>query len=79
MDLSYNWLKQLTKTKKTPKQLADIFSMHTAEVERVTKPIDCLKDLIVAEIIKIAKHPNADKLKIVTVKTVVNKKIKYLK
>ena len=70
MNLSYNWLKQfLPSLKQSPEQLGEILSMQIAEVEEIIKLSQGLEKVIVAEIIKIKPHPQADKLQIVVVNT----------
>ncbi len=38
MKYSYNWLKELSKTRLKPEKLAEILTMHFAEVEEIKKP-----------------------------------------
>jgi len=73
MKLSYNWLKELTGCKLSPEKLAKILNLHVASVEKIEKLGRELDKVIVAEILEIKKHPQADKLQVVKVKT--NKKI----
>ena len=37
MKFSYNWLKELTKTKLAPQKLAELLTMHTFEINEVKK------------------------------------------
>ena len=68
MKLSYQWLKQLLPgLKKSPKQLGEVLSMQIAEVEEIIKLSQGLEKVIVAEIIKIKPHPQADKLQVAVV------------
>ena len=70
MQLSYNWLKEfLSGLKLSPEKLAGVLNLHVAQVEKVEKLGEGLDKVIVAEIIEIKPHPNADKLQIVKVKT----------
>jgi phenylalanyl-tRNA synthetase beta subunit len=78
MLLSYNWLKQLVNLKESPEKLAELLTMHVANVENIKKIGENLDKVIVAEIVDIKPHPNADKLKIAKVKTKVNNQIKIL-
>ena len=74
MKLSYQWLKQLLPgLKKSPQQLGEILSMQIAEVEEIIKLSQGLEKVIVAEIIKIKPHPQADKLQVVVVNNGKNK------
>lgn len=65
MKFSYNWLKKLVDFKQTPNELADLINLHITEVETVSSQAAEYKGVIVAEILEINLHPNADKLKLV--------------
>lgn len=66
MLISINWLKDFVDIGKTsPKKLGELLTMHTAEVEKVDDFSGKFKKMVVGKILKIRKHPNADKLKIV--------------
>lgn len=65
MKFSYNWLRELSGTKKSPEQLAEILALKAFEVEGVEKIGSGLDKVIVAQILEIKKHPNADKLSLV--------------
>ncbi|MFH0819136.1 MAG: phenylalanine--tRNA ligase subunit beta [Patescibacteria group bacterium] len=65
MLLSLNWLKEYVDIKETPERVADLFTMHSAEVEAVKPQAQLLEKVVVGQIKKIKKHPNADKLQIV--------------
>ncbi len=68
MRLSYNWLKQfLPGLKMSPEELGEILSMKVAEVEEIINPGLGLEKVVVAEIIEVKPHPQADKLKIAVV------------
>ncbi|MBU0596951.1 phenylalanine--tRNA ligase subunit beta [Patescibacteria group bacterium] len=69
MLVSYNWLKQHVDLPKklTPEELALRLTMSTVEVEGVNNQAKDLDNIVVGEIIKIKKHPNADMLKLVLV------------
>ncbi len=68
MKLSYNWLKEfLPGLKKSPEELAEILSMKVAEVEEVVKLGKEFDGIVVAEILEVRHHPQADKLKIAVV------------
>jgi len=67
MKFSYNWLKELSGTKRTPEQLADLLMMHSFEVESIEKTGQDLKGIVVGKILEIKKHPNADKLQLARV------------
>lgn len=68
--LSYQWLKEYVATKKQPRELAKLLSLHSMSVERVLPEVDLLSDKIVlGEILEINAHPNADRLKLAVVST----------
>lgn len=66
MKYSYKWLQELSGTKKSPQELADFLTMRAFEVEEI-ESVGCAIDrVVVAQIDAIEKHPNADKLRILT-------------
>ncbi|MFA4942360.1 MAG: phenylalanine--tRNA ligase subunit beta [Patescibacteria group bacterium] len=69
MLLSLNWLKDhLTLPKNiSPDDLANKLTLHTVEVEKVESQAKRFDKIIVAKILTVKKHPNADKLQIATV------------
>lgn len=77
MKYSYNWLKELSKTKLSPEKLADLFMMHSFEVEGLEKIGRDFKNIVVGKILEIKKHPNADKLQIAVV-DIVSKKMEII-
>ncbi len=44
------------------KKIADLLTLHTSEIEGVENEAEKFKNIFVAKIISISKHPNADKL-----------------
>lgn len=68
MKYSYNWLKELSETEKSPKELANLLMLHAFEVEGVEENENLLEGVVVGEILEIEKHPNADKLQITKTK-----------
>lgn len=70
MKLSLNWLQDfVTLVERDPKKLADLVTAHIAEVDDVEVQGGFLKGCCVGKILTIAKHPNADKLSVCTIKT----------
>jgi len=70
MKLPLSWLKEFIEIKKTPAQLAELLTLSGTEVTAAEKAGEGIDDqVIVAEVKAINKHPNADKLQLVTVKT----------
>lgn len=67
MRFSYNWLKELSGTDKTPKELAELLIMHSFEVEGVEELAKGLDGVVVGEVLEVNQHSNADKLKVVKV------------
>ncbi|MDD5566980.1 MAG: phenylalanine--tRNA ligase subunit beta [Patescibacteria group bacterium] len=67
MKLSLNWLKEFVRIKGDAAQVAEIFTLLGFEVEAIEEPGALLKKVITAKILKIKKHPQADKLHLVRV------------
>ncbi|MFZ2299904.1 MAG: phenylalanine--tRNA ligase subunit beta [Candidatus Moraniibacteriota bacterium] len=67
MKYSYQWLKELSGTKKSPQQLAEMLMMHSFEVEGIEKSPHGLDGIVVGEVIRLKQHPNADKLRVAEV------------
>ncbi|EKD47796.1 MAG: hypothetical protein ACD_65C00285G0004 [uncultured bacterium] len=67
MKLSLSWLKDYIKLPDdlTPRQIADLLTLHTAEVESVENQGKGFANMVVGKIMEVKKHPNADKLRIV--------------
>ncbi len=88
MYLSYNWLKQLVNFsakggfvsggKEKPEELAEFLTSHISNVESIKKLGQGLDQVIVAQIMEVKPHPNADRLQIAIVKSVENRKEKIL-
>lgn len=71
MLISKNWLSEFVSfpPKLTPKELGLRLTMAMAEVERVHDQRSALDGVIVAQILDVRRHPNADKLQLATVST----------
>jgi len=65
MFASYNWLKDLVKTKQSAEEMADLLSLHGSTVEHVVAWGAKFDEMVVGEIVEVKPHPNADKLKLV--------------
>lgn len=67
MKLSLSWLRDYVNIPDdlTPKQIADLLTLHTAEVETVENQGTAFTNMVIGKITEIKKHPNADKLRIV--------------
>ena len=65
MKISFNWLKEfINLNEHSPYEIAELLTMKTCEVEKVHLFLENLKDVYVAKVDKVEKHPNADRLKI---------------
>jgi phenylalanyl-tRNA synthetase beta chain len=64
MKFDFNWLVELTGYKKSAKELAELLSSHSLESE-IESEIE-FKNIIVAKVTKISSHPNADRLRLIT-------------
>lgn len=69
MLFSYNWLKEYLDRIPEPKALADSLTMSGTEVESVTPAGARLSNVVTAQVLSCEKHPNADKLKLCSVRT----------
>lgn len=72
MLLSLNWMRDyLLKPdiKIDPKDLADKMTMRGLHVSAIKRPTMTLENVVVAKIIKIEKHPNADRLQVTQIST----------
>lgn len=67
MKFSYNWLKELSGANESAKKIAELLMLHSFEVEGLEKPGGDFEKVVVGEILEIKKHPNADRLQLVTV------------
>lgn len=64
MKISINWLRDFVDIPRTlsGKHLAELLTLHTAEVENIHSEASKLENMVVGKIVKVKKHPNADKL-----------------
>ena len=69
MKLSLNWLKDYIDYEKNPEELAHLLTMIGLEVESIENFGQNLDDILVAQILDIKTHPNADRLTICQVDT----------
>ncbi|MEA2006726.1 MAG: phenylalanine--tRNA ligase subunit beta [Patescibacteria group bacterium] len=67
MKYSYNWLKKLSGTKKSPKDLAQMVALKGFELEELEKIVNRFDNFVVGKILELSKHPNADRLQFVRV------------
>ena len=64
MIITIPWLKEHLKTKASETQITDKLTNIGLEVEGIKEKSDQLKEFRIAKIVKVQKHPNADKLKV---------------
>lgn len=62
MLVSLNWLKEYVKIEQDPKTFGDILTMSGTKVETIDPISDEVSGVITGKIVKIEKHPDADKL-----------------
>ena len=62
MKASIEWLEEYSDIDVTPERLGDILTMTGSKVETIDQKGNDIKNVVVGKILKIEKHPNADKL-----------------
>lgn len=67
MKISYNWLKEYVKIDLSPEELAQKLTKAGVVVEHISPAFEEIKGVVVAEILEIEKHPDADKLSVTKV------------
>jgi len=67
MKFSYNWVKEISKTEKTPKELIDLVMLRGFELEEQYDLGERFKSFVVGEVKTVEKHPDADRLSVVKV------------
>ena len=67
MKFSYQWLRELSGTERTPEALADLLMMHAFEVEELEHVGFESEAVVVGEVVGLEPHPNADKLRVAQV------------
>ena len=74
MKYSYNKLKQLSGTEKSPQELSRLLMTRAFEVESVAAFQHGLENVVIGLVHSVEKHPNADKLNVAQVETEVGLK-----
>lgn len=69
MKISYNWLKEYFKTLPSPDKLAERLTMAGLEVEGIEPLNKGIQGVVVAQVLSVDKHPNADRLSFCKVQT----------
>ncbi len=65
MNISLNWLKEFVNLSNiNPEDIKNKLTDHTVEVEQISQTKDQFKNIIVAKVLEVKKHPQADKLQI---------------
>ncbi len=64
MQFSENWLRTLTDPSISSDELAHLLTMSGLEVEEVEPVAPPFSKVVVAQVIEVAKHPNADRLNV---------------
>ena len=78
MKITYDWLKEHLKTNSSESQLIKKLTDIGLEVESVQAPLSDLDFFLVAKIIDVKKHPNADRLKVCEVNICGNEILKVV-
>jgi len=69
MKVSLNWLEDYVRVRMDSKDLVHLLTMAGLEVEGAASTGEGLEKVVVAEILSVRRHPNADRLSLVEVKT----------
>src|SRR4051812_26199698 len=64
MQFSENWLRTMVDPKMTSDELSHLLTMSGLEVEEVEPVAPPFSNVVVAKVLEIAKHPNADRLNV---------------
>ena len=67
MQFSENWLRTMVDPKMTSDELAHMLTMSGLEVEELEAVAPPFSNVVVAEVLEVVKHPNADRLNVCTV------------
>lgn len=67
MKVPLSWLKEFCPVDLTAEEIAVTLTEHGVEVEQVIRPWERLAGVVVAEVLDVRDHPNADKLCLATV------------
>lgn len=68
MKLPLSWLEKYITAPGTPEAIAERFTLTGSEVEKINTPDKSSSEVVVAQILEILKHPDADRLQLVKVK-----------
>ena len=69
MKISLGWLSQwVDLSDVAPERVAELLSLHTAEVEGLETVGEAIADVVVGEVMECGRHPDADKLSVTQVR-----------
>ena len=68
MKFSENWLRTWVNPALSSEALANVLTMAGLEVEALESIAPVFNNVVVAEVLEVAKHPNADRLNVCQVK-----------
>ncbi len=69
MRINLNWLKDFVNIDLSPKELAELLTMNSLEVETIEPQGQGLRSIVAAKILDVRPHPNADRLSLCVVDT----------
>jgi phenylalanyl-tRNA synthetase beta chain len=78
MKFSLDWLKQHLETSASAEEIADKLTAIGLEVEELSNPAEALAPFTVAKVLTAEKHPQADKLQVLTVDAGTGEKIQVV-
>jgi len=78
MKFSLDWLKQHLETSASAEEIADKLTAIGLEVEELSNPAEALASFTVARVLTAEKHPQADKLQVLTVDAGTGEKIQVV-
>src|SRR3712207_4937376 len=64
MQFSENWLRTMVDPKMTSDELSHLLTMSGLEVEDVEPVAQAFSNVVVAKVLEVSKHPNADRLNV---------------
>lgn len=67
MKVSYNWLKEILQFSLSPQEVADALTGAGFPVEEIAPISEALEGVVVAELLEVRPHPNADRLSLTKV------------
>lgn len=67
MKYLYSWLKELSNTNLSPREIGDLMTKHAFEVEEVKKIGGKMEGVVVGHVLEVVSHPDADRLNVARV------------